>query len=131
MNTTTATVHTIPTNHEGPGERKRLKAKGVRVIVAGAENGFKGYGVSAWAADQRNRKVFQGELEAGPHASLFGLCGWICSDRSQSMPEVMKREEAEGRLFRVEPGDVLEIGGSRFEVSVGRRGYPKLTLLAD
>ena len=124
------THHTIPTTpktdpfRDDPGH-----LDSTAIILVEGSNNRAGHGLCAWTEDGQGRLVFQGPKVKGPHASLFGLCGVI--DNHGGTGAENKRAEREGRLFRVKSGDVLEVCGVAYSLSLCPRGYPKLRPIID
>ena len=80
-----------------------------RLQVIGAENGARGYGL----------------LVTGDEAETWGKAGVI--DNYGGTAGELQRERAAGLLIIADQGDVLDIDGQAFTVSLDRRGYPVLT----
>ena len=121
------TVHTIPVTEKTTsylGHDLGHYACKATILVAGSNNRA-GWGVSGWGANGTGRIVFQGPKVQGPHASLFGLATVIAGGNGTKADQ--ENAEAAGLLFRVNPGDVLDIDGTCYTVSLCRRRYPVLT----
>lgn len=126
------TTHTIPVSTKQNADRydHGHHVSGATILVAGSNNRA-GWGLSSWGSEGFGRIVFQGPRVQGPHASLFGKCSVMAADPAMSTGGELRRLDAEGLLFRVESGDILDIDGTRYTVGLCRRGYPTLTVQAD
>ena len=114
-------VPSIYANEEG-----KFRTPG-RIIIEGAENGPIGYGLGFVDATTECRREQGGPILPGPYAYLFGLAAVI--DNYGGTGAEIKREG--DLVVRCAPGDLLDIGGVIYEVTlgsiIGRRRYPSLT----
>ena len=108
-------------------EHGKFERTEIIFLVAGAtrSGGPGGWGLCGWDERGVGRTVFQGPLVHGPHAELYGLCGVIDTRGGTSREHAEAR--AEGRLYRVEAGDVLVINGVEWVLSINPHYYPVLT----
>jgi len=100
-----------------------------RVKGSSRAGGPGGWGFGGWGADAIGRVSHGADPVAGPHGYLFGRCSVI--DNCGGTRAEHGRAAAEGRLFDVNPGDIIVAAGERFRVDLSPRGYPKLVHLKE
>ena len=113
MNNTKEISNVLPYDNDRTGYKKEtiLKIKGTyhKLAVCSVREGEEG------------RRVFKGPLVEGPWASTFGLSTSIVShDNSAEL------DDEASRTIEVESGDLIEVDGTVYEVSVYRKEYIKL-----
>lgn len=96
------------------------------ITVAGStrSGGPGGWAVGGWGERGQGRLVHQGPLVQGPHAYLVGRPGVI--DNHGGTRREHKDAKAQGNLFHLEPGDLIEVYGTTYRVELDPRAYPKL-----
>jgi hypothetical protein len=103
-----------------------MALEGVRLVIAGTENGSTGYGVGYVPTGSKGRQVHAGPEVPGPWGYTFGLATVVSIWGGTGADKA--REEAEGRLVNAVAGDRLILDDDlTVEVSVDRRRYPHLT----
>tara|TARA_B100000745_G_scaffold192726_1_gene126774 strand:+ start:35546 stop:35956 length:411 start_codon:yes stop_codon:yes gene_type:complete len=86
-----------------------------------------GWALHGWTAEGQGRLVTGGPMVQGPHASLFGRASCLAARYENSTAGEHERAKAEGRYITLREGDRIECPDGTFELSLCRRGYPKLT----
>lgn len=109
-------------------EVKRESHFRVRLIITGSENSFAGYGLCWTPRHAMTRLVFQGPIVQGPHLVTFGLGS--CIDDHGGTGAQIEREESAGYVVYANPGDVIEVGGDRWLITLDRRRFPVLKQVA-
>ena len=100
-----------------------------RVQIAGAENGFTGYGICFIPKGAEGRQVFQGPMVPGPWASTFGLATVIAAGGRGTGYDVEQGKLA-GQVIEAEPGDRLVLDTDTVvEITLDRYRYPVLTVV--
>jgi hypothetical protein len=77
-------------------------------------------GIGYVAAGATGRKEFGGPMVEGPWAYGFGLCHVI--DNRGGTGAEMDRLRADGLLFEVAGGELIEVAGTLYEVAIKRSG---------
>jgi len=96
------------------------------LIIKGASNrgGPGGWGVCGWDATASGRVETGGPEIQGPRASLFGKCSVI--DNHGGTGADHQRLAGRGLLVHVTPGDIIEVDGVSYKVSLDVWRYPAL-----
>ena len=123
-----STTHNIPTTPSRYDYEPGHFRSEATILVEGSclLGGPGGWMVGGWGATGEGRIEMYGPKVQGPYAFIVGRSGVI--DNHGGTGAEHRRAEAQGLMFRVKAGDVLEMGGTSFTLSVDRRGYPHLTV---
>lgn len=123
--------HTIPTEPVFGFGPDHFKSDAILLVKGSNRSGGPGgWYVGGWGAAGAGRKVFGGPHVPGPYAYVNGHPGVISRHPGGGTRGEHERARTEGRLFEVEPGDVLEIYGTDYTLTLCPRGYPNLTPVA-
>ena len=100
------------------------------VIIEGGSRagGPAGWRIGGWNVHAKARTEFQGPMVQGPVAYCFGIASVI--DNHGGTKREREEADAKGLLIRVSDGDLLEIDGVEYKLTLNPRGYPKLTVAA-
>lgn len=117
----------LPGHYKGAGTHR----DSVRIAVEGERCQF---GLGGWTAEGRGRVVDQGPEIPGPHAYLFPLSVCIADNPEMSTGADIRRSKDAGRFFTLRAGDLVEIAGTVFRLTIPpRRGYvqyPRLEVVS-
>lgn len=95
-----------------------------RVLVAGSNARF-GWHFGFMPRGKSGRQVMNGPMVEGPWAYTFAMPATLSGDGHGSAWE-MEEEKKRGTLYSVAAGEVVELDGTNYTVTVDRRGYVEL-----
>lgn len=124
-------IPTQPSDRPGHYKGAGTHRDGVVVTVEG-EGGRLGLG--GWTVEGEGRLEQGGPMVRGPVAYLFPLATVLADNPEMSSGADMRRSRAAGRHFALRAGDLVEIAGTVFRVTIPpRRGwvqYPRLEVVS-